>query len=106
MNDFVRDAAQRQHRARQKRRGLRQPPQAGGDPAAMPLREIPGVGDSAARRDRQDRFAVTWMNSKRVATGAAMPAQSNRVDLRAVLDQESRRFVRPPIKEGASGHVC
>jgi len=26
--------------------------------------------------------------------------------LRAVLDQQSRRFVRPPIKEGASGHVC
>jgi hypothetical protein len=23
-----------------------------------------------------------------------------------VLDEEARRFVRPPIKEGASGHVC
>jgi hypothetical protein len=23
-----------------------------------------------------------------------------------VLDEEARGFVRPPIKEGASGHVC
>jgi hypothetical protein len=35
-----------------------------------------------------------------------MPAQSHRIDLGAVLDQKSRRFVRPPIKEGASGHIC
>ena len=35
-----------------------------------------------------------------------MPAQPHRVDLRAVLDQEGRRLVGPPIKEGASGHVC
>ena len=24
----------------------------------------------------------------------------------AMLDQKARRFGRPPIKEGASGHVC
>jgi len=46
------------------------------------------------------------MNAQGVAPGAPVPAQPNRIDLRTVPDQKSRRFVRPPIKEGASGHVC
>jgi hypothetical protein len=35
-----------------------------------------------------------------------VPAQSNRIDLRAVFDEKSRGFGRPPIKERASGHIC
>ena len=100
------DAAQRHHGARMKRRRLRQTAEARGDPAAVTLREILGVGQGAARRHGQDRFAVAWMNAQRVAARAAVPAQPNRVDLRAVLDQKSRGFGRPPIKEGASSHVC
>jgi hypothetical protein len=46
------------------------------------------------------------MNAQGIAPGTPVPAQPNRIDLRTVLDQKSRRFVRPPIKEGASGHVC
>jgi hypothetical protein len=45
------------------------------------------------------------MDAQGVAPRATMPAQPNRIDLRAVFDQKSRRLVRPPIKEGASGHV-
>jgi hypothetical protein len=89
-----------------KRRGLRQPAEARGDPAAVTLREILGVGDGAARRHGQDGFAVAWMNAQGVAPRAAVPAQPDRVDLRAMLDQKARRFGRPPIKEGASGHIC
>jgi len=51
-------------------------------------------------------LAVAWMNAQGVTTRAPMAAQPHRVDLRAVLDQKARRFVRPPIEEGASGHVC
>src|ERR1700692_3132044 len=46
------------------------------------------------------------MNAQGVAARMPVPAQPNRVDLRAVLDQKTRGFVRPPIKEGACGHVC
>ncbi|OIQ65907.1 hypothetical protein GALL_525300 [mine drainage metagenome] len=106
MDDFVRDAAQRNHRARKKRCRLWQPAEARGNPATMALREILGVGDGAAWRHRQDRFALARMNAQRIATRAPMAAQPNRVDLRAMLDEKARRFVRPPIKKGASGHVC
>ena len=106
MHDFVRQAAQRHHGARKKGRGLRQTAEARGDPGAVTLREILGVGDSAARRHGQDGFAVARMNAQGVAPRATVPAQPDRIDLRAVLDQETRRFVGPPIKEGASGHVC
>src|ERR1700731_1836765 len=71
----------------------------------MTLGKIFGVGDRAARRHGQDRFTVAWMNAQRIAARAPMPAQPNRVDLRAVLDQKSGGFVRPPIEEGGSGHV-
>ena len=35
-----------------------------------------------------------------------MAAQPDREELRAMLDDKSRGFVRPPIEEGASGHIC
>ena len=46
MHDPVRDAAQRHHGARKKRRRLRQPAETRGDPAAVTLREVLGVGDA------------------------------------------------------------
>ncbi len=46
------------------------------------------------------------MNSQRVTARAAVPSQSDRVDLRAMFDKKTRRFGGPPIKEGAGGHVC
>src|SRR6202022_4440498 len=92
--------------ARLKRCRLGQSAEARGDPAAMTLREIPGVGDRAAWRHGQDRFAVAWMNAQGVSPPAPVPAQPNRIDLRAVFDEKSRGFGRPPIKEGASGHIC
>ena len=106
MHDPVRDAAQRQHGARKKWCRLWQTTETRGDPATVTLREILGVGDGAARRHGQDRFTVAWMNAQRVAARAPMPAQPHRVDLRAMFHQKARRFVRPPIKKGASGHVC
>jgi hypothetical protein len=45
------------------------------------------------------------MNAQRVSARAAMPAQSNCEELRAVFDDESRGFSGPPIEEGASSHV-
>jgi hypothetical protein len=106
MHDLVGDAAQRHHGTRKKRRRLRQAAETGGDPAAVTLREILGVGDGAARRHGEDRFAVAGMNAQGVAPRTPVPAQPNRIDLRAVFDQESGRFGRPPIKERASSHVC
>src|SRR5467141_3783235 len=106
MHDPMRNAAQRQDGTRMKWRSLWQSTEARGDPAAMTLREVLRVGDRATRRHGQDRFTIAWMNAQGVAARAPVPAQPNRIDLRAVLDQKSRRFVRPPIKEGASGHVC
>ena len=106
MYDPVRDAAQWNHGARKKRRGLWQPSEARGDPAAVTVREVLGVNDGAAWRHGQDRFAIAWMNAQGVTTRTPMSAQPNRIDLRAVLDQNARGFVRPPIKEGAFGHVC
>ena len=60
----------------------------------------------AARRHGEDRFAVARMNAQGVAPRAAVPAQPDRIDLRAVLDQRVERFGGPPIEERASGHVC
>ena len=106
MHDPVRNAAQRDNGARLKRCGLRQPAETRGDPGAMALRKILGVGERAARRHGQDRFAVAGMNAQGIAPRAPMPAQPDRIDLRAVLDQESGRLGGPPVKESASGHVC
>jgi hypothetical protein len=105
MHDPVRNAAQRHHGARKKGCCLRQPTEARSDPAAVALREILGVCDGAAGRHGQDRFAVARVNAQGVAPRPAMPAQPDRIDLGAVFDEKSRGFGRPPIKEGASGHV-
>jgi hypothetical protein len=105
IDDSMRESAQRKHGARQKRRGLRQTAKASGNPSAMTLREVLGVSNRAARRHGQDRFAVAWMNAKRVSACPPVSSQSNGVNLRAVFDQKARGFVRPPIKEGAFGHV-
>src|SRR6185437_10495380 len=106
MHDPVRDAAQRDHRAWEKWRRLRQPAETGGDPAAVTLRKVLGVGDGAARRHGEDRLAIARMDAQRVAPRAPVTAKPDRIDLGAVLDQKTGRFVRPPIKERASGHVC
>src|ERR1700730_2632282 len=106
MHDFMRDAAQWNHGPRKKRRCFWHLAEARGNPAAVTQREVLGVRDGAAWRHGEDRFAVAWMNAQGVATRATMAAQPNRIDLRAVLDQKTRRFVRPPIEEGANGHVC
>ena len=105
MHDPVRHTAQRYDSAGLKGCGLRQTAKAGGDPAAVKLSKVLGFHQSAARRHGQDRFAIGWMNAQRVSARAAMPAQPDRKDLRAVLDQKSRGFGGPPIKEGASSHV-
>src|SRR5947209_16241391 len=68
--------------------------------------EFLGFDESAARWHRQNGFAVGWMDAQRVPTRPPVPAQSNGEKLRAVFDQESRRFGGPPIEEGASSHVC
>ena len=81
MHDPVRNAAQRHHGARKKGCRLRQTAEARGDPAAVTLREILGVGDGAAGRHGQDRFAVARMNAQGVAPRAPMPAQPDRIDL-------------------------
>src|SRR5437588_5198652 len=105
MHDAVLDTAQRNDRARKERRRLRQPPETRCDPAAMTVGELLGVGQRAARRHGEDRFAVAWMNAERVAPRAAMAAQPDRIDLRSVLDQKARRFGGAAVKEGASGHI-
>src|SRR5205085_9988600 len=57
-----------------------------------------------------------WQGARRRARGRLkaqgmpppppMTAQPDREELRAMLDDKSRGFVRPPIEEGASGHIC
>src|SRR4051794_4194097 len=105
MHDAMRNAAQRHHCAGMKRCRLRQTAKTRGDPAAMQLRKVPGFGERAARRHRQDRLAIGRVNAQGVAPRAAVPAQPDRKDLRAVLDQKSRGFGGPPIKEGARSHI-
>ena len=72
----------------------------------MTLREVLGFGECAARRDRQDGFAITGMNSECVTTRSAVPAQPNRKELRSMGDEKGLRFMRPTVEERASGHVC
>src|SRR5262249_6566847 len=105
MHDPVRRGAQRHHGTRMERRGLWQTSQTRGDPAAMQLRELFRLRDRASRRHGQYRLAISRMNAQRVTTRTAMPAHTDRKDLRAMLDQESRRFVGAPIQERTSGHV-
>ena len=105
MHDPVRHAAQRYHCANMKRCGLRQAAETCRDPATMKLRKVLGFHERAARRHGQDGFAIGWMNAQGVTPRAAMPAKPDRKNLRAVLDQKSRGFGGPPIKEGASSHV-
>jgi hypothetical protein len=105
MHDPVRHAAQRYDCASLERRRLRQTAETRGDPAAMKPRKVLCFHERAARRHGQDGFTVGWMNAQGVTARAAMPAQPDRKDLRAVLDQKSRGFGGPPIKEGASSHV-
>jgi hypothetical protein len=69
------------------------------------LRKVLGFRERTARRHGQDGFAIGRMNAQGVTPRAAVPAQPDRKDLRAVLDQKSRGFGGPPIKEGASSHV-
>ena len=71
----------------------------------MTLREILRLGDGSARRHRQDRFAIARMNAQRVPPRAAMPAQPDRVDLRAVLDQEIET-VRKAADKGGREWPC
>src|SRR6202012_1863955 len=73
--DSVRDATQRDYGARQNRRRFRQSAEARGDPAAMTLGKILGVGDRAARRHGQDRFTVARMDAQGVAARAPMAAK-------------------------------
>ena len=106
VHDPVRNAAQRNHGARKKWRCLRQPAETRGDPGAMAVRELLGIGKRAARRHGENGFAIARMNAQRIAPRAAMPPQSYRIDLRAMFDEKARRFGGPLIKEGAGGHVC
>src|SRR5262245_37835157 len=106
MHDPVRYPSQRQYRAGLERRGLGQTPEACGNPATVELRELARLRDQAARRHRQDRFAVCRMDAKRVSARSSMPPQPDRKDLRAMLDQKSRGFGGAPIEERASGHIC
>ncbi len=105
MHDPVRRAAQRHHDAGMERCSLGQTPEARRDPAAMKLCELLGLRDRATRRHGQYRFAISWMDAQRITARAAMPAHADRKDLRAVLDQKSRRFVGAPIQERTCGHV-
>ena len=106
VHDPVRNATQGNDGARKKRRCFRQAAKARGDPGTMAVRKLPGIVKRAARRHGENGFAVARMNAQRVAPRAAMPAQSYRIDLRAMFDEKARRFGGPLIKEGASGHVC
>jgi hypothetical protein len=45
------------------------------------------------------------MDSQGVTARASMPSDPDREELRSMSDDKSRWFVRPPIKERASGHV-
>ena len=72
----------------------------------MTRRKVFCFSERAARRDREDGFAVARMNSERVTTRSAVPAQPNRKELRPMGDDEGLRFVGPTIEESASGHVC
>src|SRR4051812_5201874 len=105
VHDPVRNAAQRHHGARKKRRRLRQPAETRGDPGAMAMRKLLGIGERAARRHGENSFAVAWMNAQRVAPRAAMPPQPYRIDLRAMFDEKARGFGGPLIEESAGGHV-
>lgn len=77
MNDAMRRAAERYHRARLERRGLRQATETRGDPRTVTLREVLRFGERAPRRHGEDGFAVARMNSERVAARTAMPTQSD-----------------------------
>src|SRR3954463_850620 len=70
----------------------------------MPVGELLGIGQRAARRHGQEGLAVARMNPQRIAPRASMPAQTDRIDLRAVLDEQARRFGGAAIKEGAGSH--
>src|SRR5205814_843978 len=81
------------------------PAEAAGDPAARNVGKFFGFRDGAAGRHGQDGLAVRRMDAQGVAARAAMPAQLDREELRAVPDLESRGFGRPPIQERARSHV-
>src|SRR3954447_18633147 len=105
VHDPVRNAAQRHHGAREKRRRLRQAAETRGNPGAVTVRKLLGIGERAARRHGENGFAVAWMNAQSVTPRAAMPAQAYRIELRAMFDEKARGFGGPLIKEGAGGHV-
>jgi hypothetical protein len=98
MHDPMWNAAQRNQSAGKKRGRLGQTAKTRGNPAAMTLREVFRFGDRASRRHGEDGFAVAWMNSQRISARAPMSAQSDRIDLRAMLDEKTRRFGGPPIE--------
>ena len=79
------------------------PPSANGQDARRSSRRdaarSPWRRPGAARRHGQDRFAVARMNAQRVTPRAAMPAQPNREDLRAVLDREVEKVRRAADRE-------
>jgi len=56
---------------------FRQAAETRGDPAAVALREILGVGDRAPAAAWSGSLRGAWMNTHVVAPRAAMPAQPN-----------------------------
>jgi hypothetical protein len=106
MHNPVRDATQRHHGAGLEGCGLRQAAETGCDPAAVELRELLGLPERAPRRHGQDGLAIGGMNAQGVTPRPPVPAQADREELRAMSDQKSRGFGGPPIKEGASSHIC
>src|SRR5262245_3680850 len=71
----------------------------------MTLRKIFRIGQIAARRHRQDRFALTWMNTESVTARTAMAPELNSINRRADFDGEGARFGGTAIKESTKGHV-
>src|SRR5581483_10073101 len=92
MHDAMRDTAKRNDGAGLERRSLRQAPETRRNPAAMELCELARLRDRAARRHGEDGFAVGRMDAERISARAPVPAQPDRKDLRAMLDQKSRGF--------------
>ena len=105
MHDLVQHAAQRNHYTMLKWCSFRQSTETRGDPSTMTLREVARVGDGAAWRHREDRFAIARMNTQRITARAAMPTQPNGEDLRTEFDRDGGRFGGTTIKEGAKSHV-
>jgi hypothetical protein len=86
------------------RRGFRQPLEAGGDPAAVLLREVLGFLDAAARRHGENHLARGGVDAQRVAARLPVPPDAHQIDRPVEHDLNRRRLARTAIEQRAKRH--